>query len=91
MSYCAYYQARVVRKDTWLLVSFLRSHEHVAFDRTLDKDQSLFEFFVPLSQEELFCKIMNSLEKKGIVYQLTKLPNRLEHISYSHDSSRRLL
>ncbi len=78
MPYCAYYQARVVRKDTWLLVSFLRSHEHLAFDRTLDKEQSLFEFFVPESQEELFCSIMDSLKKRAIVSQLVKLPNRFQ-------------
>jgi hypothetical protein len=49
----------------------------MAFDRTLDKDQSIFEFFVPESMEPLFLKVMDRFEKEGIIQNLKKLPNRL--------------
>jgi hypothetical protein len=49
----------------------------MAFDRTLDKEHSIFEFFVPESQESLFLTIMSRFEKEGVIKDLKKLPNRL--------------
>jgi len=76
MNYCHYYQAHVPRHHCWFLTSTLRSYEHMAFDRTLDKEQSIFEFFVPESMEPLFLTIMGRFEKEGVVHDLKKLPNR---------------
>lgn len=76
MLYCSYYQARVVRKQTWLLVALLRSHEHLAFDRTLNKENAVFEFFVPSDREEFFIKIMRYLQHENIIYEFNELPNR---------------
>jgi len=45
--YCSYYQAEVAKPTTWFLVSTLRANEHLCFDRTLDKEHGIFEFFVP--------------------------------------------
>lgn len=78
MMYCSYYQAHVTRDRAWNFVALLRSYEHIAFDRTFDKEQSIFEFFVPSAQEDHFVAIMHLLEKKGLVGNITKLPNRLE-------------
>ena len=76
MQYCIYYQAHIPREHCWFLTSILRSYEHVAFDRTLDKEHSIFEFFVPEPMEPLFIKIMARFEKEGVVQDLKKLPNR---------------
>jgi hypothetical protein len=75
-SYCIYYQAYIDRQKTWLLVATLRSFEHVAFDRTLSKENNQFEFFVVPSQELLFLQIMEIFIKQGLVEDLKKLPNR---------------
>lgn len=77
MMNCHYYQAHVFRADCWFFVALLRSFEHVAFDRTLDLEASIFEFFVPQEMEQQFLSIMSYFQKKGIVSHLTSLPNRL--------------
>ena len=77
MSHCLYYQARVVPAKCWFFVGIMRSFEHVCFDRTLDKQTSTFEFFVPEAMQEVFLTLMAYFEKEGIVTMLTELPNRL--------------
>lgn len=77
MDYCKYYQANIDRQKTWLFVGCLKSFEHIAFDRTLDADSGLFEFFVPIDMEHYFVEIMHYFEKEKIVFNLQKLPNRL--------------
>lgn len=77
MSYCLYYQAHIEEKECWFLVAIFRSFEHLAFDRTIDKEASVFEFFVPVGNEETFIQIMEFLSKKGVVKDFKKLPNRL--------------
>lgn len=62
-----------------MLVSVLRSFEHVVFDRTIDKAASVFEFYVPAGQEKTFLEIMTYFEKEGIVVDLTKKENRLKN------------
>lgn len=76
MRLCSYYQAQVLREKTWFVVAVLRSYEHVAFDRTLDVQKSIFEFFVPEDQEILFLAIIQDFAQLGLVGQLIKLPNR---------------
>ena len=78
--YCSYYQANVVQRELCLyVVAALRSYEHIAFDRTLNAETSLFEFFVPPATEEYFLTLMNYLQSEGFIYDLKKLPNRLEN------------
>ncbi len=74
---CEYYQARVKKEDVWFLTAVLRGFEHLAFDRTIDTEQSIFEFFVPPALEETFLAIMDYFIKHAIVHDLQKLPNRL--------------
>lgn len=75
--YCVYYQAYVQSSYCWFLVGVLRSFEHMAFDRTLDKSQSLFEFFVPLGQQEHFLELMQYFIEQGIVTSFQLKTNRL--------------
>lgn len=77
MNYCSYYQAIIKKELCWYLTAILRSHEHLAFDRTLDVATSTFEFFVPPLLEKEFERVMHQLEHEGVVTGLTKLPNRL--------------
>jgi len=77
MKFCLYYQARVKREYCWLLVGILKSFEHMSFDRTIDKEKSIFEFFVPPLMESYFKEIMDYFIKEGVVSELVQLPNRL--------------
>lgn len=72
-----YYQARIEREYTWFFVATLRAHEHLAFDRTLDKSSGLFEFFVPADRALFFEQLMNYYQSIGIVHNVQELPNRL--------------
>lgn len=78
MSICLYYQAHVLKKDCWFLVAILRSFEHLAFDRTIDKESSLFEFYVPQATQKYFLELMDYFQKNGIVLDLQEFPNRLK-------------
>lgn len=77
MNYCVYYQARVSKKETWFLVATLKSCEHLAFDRTLDKENAIFEFFVPEDLEQKFVSVLKKLKEINIVYEFQKMNNRL--------------
>ena len=76
-NYCLYYQAQVERRRCWFLVAILRSFEHMCFDRTVDKQNSIFEFFVPADMQSTFLSVMRYFENEGIVSNLTEKPNRL--------------
>ena len=77
MKFCTYYQAQVSRRETSYFTALLRSFEHLTFDRTLDKERGLFEFFVPEGFEDVFCTIMQHFIDAGIVSEFKELPNRL--------------
>ena len=75
--YCSYYQAYVQPSKAWFFVAALRSFEHVAFDRTLDKQESIFEFFVPMAMEHDFLRCIEWFVSRSIVKNVAKVPNRL--------------
>jgi len=77
MDHCFYFQAHVIKEKCWFFVAILRSFEHMAFDRTLDKKNSIFELYVPGGMEVYFEKLMAYFIEQGIVTQYKKLPNRL--------------
>lgn len=73
---CQYYQAHVPREKAWLFVGILRSYDHLVFERTLDKEKSIFEFFVPADLEHYFLDLMENLKAKNLVCNLQKYLNR---------------
>jgi len=73
-----YYTAHVKREQCWVLSSALKGTENVAFDRTLDKENSIFEFFVPEDTEHIFLELMHYMVKKGVVTSYQKSENRLK-------------
>ncbi|HBL98495.1 TPA: hypothetical protein DDZ86_02530 [Candidatus Dependentiae bacterium] len=77
MAFCSYFQAKITKRDTWFFVATLRFNEHLAFDRTFDKAEGIFEFFVPTDNEEAFLLFMKQHEKTGLVSNIIQLPNRL--------------
>jgi len=76
---CIYYQAKVKKSACWFFVGVLRSFEHLVFDRTLDKQNSIFEFFVPVPLQKNFEELMGWFAGQGIIFNLQELPNRLSH------------
>jgi hypothetical protein len=77
--FCRYYQAQVEREQAWFFVAIARSYEHIMFDRTLDPQTSMFEFFVPADMEPAFLEVMAQLVEHGIVTDLRSLDNRLKN------------
>lgn len=75
--YCSYYQAQVNKKDTWFLVSTLRSFEHLVFDRTLDKEKCIIEFFVPEDLEHYFVELLEYFKREHVIFDFQKMENRL--------------
>ena len=49
----------------------------MAFDRTIDKEHSIFEFYVPESMKPYFEQLMDYFIKEGVVSDLKKMRNRL--------------
>ncbi len=76
--WCAYYQAWVKPSECWVLTAILRSYDHLAFDRTVDVDNSIFEFFVPEQLSHVFESVMQQFISRGIVSDLTRKENRLK-------------
>ncbi len=75
--FSSYYQAHIKREMCWFVTATLRSYEHLAFDRTLDPEASLFEFFVSPGSESCFLELMNYYQQEGLVSNVVKLHNRL--------------
>jgi hypothetical protein len=74
---CQYYQAHVDKKMTWFVVATLKSQENIQFDRTIDAEKSIFEFFVPAEVESQFLIVIHKLIETGYVSNLQKMENRL--------------
>ena len=76
--YCKYYIAKSFKPKTWFVFGAMRNEENVAFGRTLDKKESLLEFFVAPDYEEHFLKLMKSLSDRGYILSFEKKENRLK-------------
>jgi hypothetical protein len=77
MQYCLYYQAQIEKSKVWFVVGVLRSFEYLSFDRTIDKENSIFEFFIPEQLESYFLLLMRYFQDQGMVKTFQQLPNRL--------------
>ena len=74
---CSYYVANVERHQANYFVAIMKAFDNLFFDRTIDVEQSLFEFFVPASNEAQFLELMDHFIQEGLVTNLTKTTNRL--------------
>jgi hypothetical protein len=75
-----YYQATIERSWCWFVVASLKVYDHVCFDRTINAEESIFEFFVPPDMEPIFLSVMHYFEGKCLVTHLRKLPNRITQL-----------
>ncbi len=74
---CDYFQACIPQNHVWFVTAILRSCEYVAFDRTVDAQKSIFEFFVAPDFRETFVALMSFFQTHGQIHTLVELPNRL--------------
>ena len=77
MNICEYYSAKITPETQWIVVATLRYSEHLAFDRTRDVAEGVFEFFVPTACEPFFLELMQEFVRRGYVTNLLKEENRL--------------
>ena len=77
MKYSIYYQAYVQKELCWMVTATVRYLDHVAFDRTIDKENSIFEFYVAPDLEHEFLNIAQRLLDRKVFLSMEKLPNRL--------------
>lgn len=77
--FCSYFQAYVKPQTGWFVVAALKSFDHLCFDRTVNVEESIFEFFVPAEYEHHFIEVMKWMEEQGYVGRLQKMENRLIH------------
>lgn len=77
MKYSVYYQAHVQKELCWMVTATVRYLDHVAFDRTVDKQGSIFEFYVAPDLEQEFLVVAQRLLERKVFLHLEKLPNRL--------------
>ena len=73
---CLYFVGKVERSKVWVLVSAMRATEHVCFDRTLDVQNSIFEFFVPEAMLPIFLQVTDYLKKEHVLLSLEQALNR---------------
>lgn len=72
-----YFQAHVERSKAHMVSSVFQFVENVAFYRTVDVENSIFEFFVSPDLVDVFLHVIQSLEKIGAVHWCKEMPNRL--------------
>ncbi len=78
---CIYYQARLVREKIWFVVGTLRAETNLVFERALENDRTMFEFFVPPQNDDDFLAFMDILAKRGCIVTFEKKKNRFAHLS----------
>lgn len=79
--YCEYYQGTLRRDKTWFVVGCLRNQDNLVFERALEKQENLFEFFVPPAYEQDFLDLMGFFSRKGYLLSLEKKPNRIRELA----------
>ena len=80
--YCQYYLAQTNKTKTWFVVGALRNEDNIVFERTIDKKDSILEFFVTKGYEDKFLKVMNQFKELGYVLNYHKTENRLRNQSF---------
>jgi hypothetical protein len=77
MTKSLYFQAHVERSKCHVVSSTFQFVEHVAFYRTVDVENSVFEFFVSPDMPDIFLDVVRALQKIGVIHWCKEMPNRL--------------
>lgn len=72
-----YYQAHIDRQLCWFVLAAFKSFEHLCFDRTLNAEENLIEFYVSPQANNVFLEIMDYFQKQNLVFNVRQLPNRI--------------
>ena len=75
-----YYQAHVDRPLCWFVIATLKSFEHLCFDRTLDAEENIIEFYVSPQGNDVFLEVMDYFKKENLIFNLQQLPNRITEL-----------
>jgi hypothetical protein len=75
--FSVYYRSHVQKEYAWFVVGGLKGFEYLSFDRTVDVNNSIFEFFVSPDLEDVFLEVIHYFEQKGFITCLEKKENRL--------------
>jgi hypothetical protein len=63
-----YFIAYIEPEDALLFTALLKSVEdNMAFDRGMQNQKNMYEFFVPIASKDLFIEYMNLFEQKGLI------------------------
>lgn len=81
-NFCEYYLIKVDKSRSWMLSAVFKSFEHLSFDRTIDKENALFEFFVPQGNEVIFLEVIKYFKSIGLVLEYHKEENRLKFTEF---------
>jgi len=74
--YSEYYIAHVNISKTWFIGGIFRNEDNLAFERTIDGQNELLEFFVTRDLEQTFLALMDDLKAGGYIISWEKKPNR---------------
>ena len=76
--YCSYYVVAAHRHMIWLIVAHLKSHDNIAFHRTMDRETDVLEFFVTPAHEKQIVEWFNLYIEEGFIFSYEKKENRLQ-------------
>ena len=81
MKKSVYFQAKVERSKCFMVSSAFQFVEYSAFYRTVDVENSIFEFFVSPDMVDIFLDVIRALKEIEVVEWCKEMPNRLIHES----------
>lgn len=73
-----YFHAKIERSKCYLVSATFQFVEHVAFYRTVDVENSIFEFFVSPDLTDVFLDVIQALQEISVVEWCEPMPNRLD-------------
>ncbi len=78
--YCNYYVVAAHRRMIWLIVAHLKSHDNIAFHRTMDGESDVLEFFVTPEHEQQLVSWFELYKEEGFIFSYQKKDNRMTQI-----------
>jgi hypothetical protein len=64
----------------WLIVAHLKSHDNIAFHRTMDGESDVLEFFVTPEHEQQLVSWFELYKEEGFIFSYQKKDNRMTQI-----------
>jgi hypothetical protein len=74
---CSYYIVTAHRRMIWLIVAHIKSHDNIAFHRTMDGESDILEFFVTPAHEQQLVSWFELYKEEGFIFSYQKQENRM--------------